>query len=68
MRQKRVVKILATQAIMLETAPLVITTTDITTKSNDKCIYGVYTVFMLAIAICVVFAYNKKSSQIANKE
>lgn len=68
MRQKRVVKILATQAIMLETAPLVIITTDITTKSSDKCIYGVYTVFMLAIAICVVFAYNKKSSQTANKE
>ena len=37
------------------------------TKSSDVSIYGVGAVAMLAVAVCVIFAYNKRSSQIVNK-
>lgn len=37
------------------------------TRSNDTYIYGVVIIAALAISVCVVFAYNKKHFQGANK-
>ena len=39
-----------------------------TVQSNSAYIYGVGIVAVLATAVCVFFAYNKKSSQGSNKE
>ena len=43
------------------------TATSATTKSNDTYIYDIGIVVLVAIAVCVFFAYNKKLSQAANK-
>ena len=37
-------------------------------QSNGAYIYGVGIVAVLVVCVCVFFAYNKKSSQAANKE
>ena len=39
-----------------------------TTRSNDTYVYGVDILAVLAIGVCVFFAYNKKAGQVIHEQ
>ena len=48
--------------------PVVQSTVQSSVKSNDTYIYGVGMLAVLAIGVCIFFAYNKKAGQVIHEQ